>query len=236
MVAENIDELASYVAEELTKLSLDSVKMNGSFSLALSGGSTPEELYTLLSKEPYSLLIPWKYVHVFWVDERCVPPDDIESNYRQINDELLKRLEIPFENIHRIQVELGHKQAVSRYQRELQEFFRGSEPEFDLVILGVGKDGHTASIFSDSNYTEQVGNYVSFTMANYENRPGMRVTLTFDAINSAKNVIFMVSGSEKAEIMKKIFHDKQKQFPASYVSPSKGSLKWVLDREAAELL
>jgi 6-phosphogluconolactonase len=229
-------KLASYVAEEVTKLSQDFVKMNGLFSLALSGGSTPKRLYELLGKDPYSLMIPWEFVHLFWVDERCVPPDSLDSNYQMINNALLKQLKIPTDNIHRIRVELGCKQAVNLYQRELKCFFHDNKPMFDLVILGVGKDGHTASIFPDSDFSKQTGRFVSITEGNYEERPGMRVTLSLDAINSSKNIIFLVTGSEKAVIMKKIFHDRNQELPASHVNPEQGSVKWVIDKEAAKLL
>jgi 6-phosphogluconolactonase len=229
-------KVASYVAEEVTKLSRDFVKMNGLFSLALSGGSTPKRLYELLGKDPYSLMIPWEFVHLFWVDERCVPPDSRESNYQMINDALLKQLNLPSDNIHRIRVELGYKQAMNLYQRELRSFFHDNKRMFDLMILGVGKDGHTASIFPDSDFSKQTGRLVSSTEGNYEDRPGMRVTLSLNAINSSKNIIFLVTGSEKAEIMKKIFHDRNQELTASYVNPEQGSVEWVVDQEAAGLL
>jgi 6-phosphogluconolactonase len=236
VVAKDPVKVASFVAEEVTKLSQDFVKMNGLFSLALSGGSTPKRLYELLGKDPYSLMIPWEFVHLFWVDERCVLPDSTESNYQIINKTLLKQLKIPSDNIHRIRVELGCKQAVNLYQRELKSFFHNKKPMFDLMILGVGKDGHTASIFPDSDFSKQTGRLVSFTEGNNEDRPGMRVTLSLDAINSSKNIIFLVTGSEKAEIIKKIFHDRNQELTASYVNPEQGSVKWIIDQEAAELL
>lgn len=235
-VANDKDEVVSYIAKEIMKLAQDFVDINGVFSLALSGGSTPKKLYELLGKAPYLHLIPWKFIHFFWVDERCVPPDNIESNYRLINNILLKKLKIPADNIHRIHVELGYKRAVDLYQKELRRFFNDAEQLFDLVILGLGKDGHTASIFPDSDFTKQTGRLVSFTEGNYEDRPGIRVTLSFDAINFSKNIIFMVTGSEKAMIMNKIFHDNNQELPVSYVNPKRGSIKWVIDREAAELL
>lgn len=215
---------------------LESARLDGNFSAALSGGSTPDIMYRLLAEDPYQSQIPWRRVHLFWTDERIVPPDHEQSNYRLVHDRLLRRIIIPDENIHRIKGELEMTEAASDYERQLRSFFFPGQPRFNLVLLGLGKDGHVASLFPGSKALSEVDSLAVPVEVSYEDRPAGRVSLTLPVINRAARIIFLVSGFEKASVVREVFNRTDPALPAMRVKPLSGNVLWLLDEEAASLL
>jgi 6-phosphogluconolactonase len=205
------------------------------YSVALSGGSTPQRLYELLASPPYSRRIAWDSVHVFWGDERAVPPDDPGSNYRLAREQLLDHVPIPAANVHRIKGELGPPEAAQAYAKELNRFFGTSIPVFDLVLLGMGDDGHTASLFPGSEGVRETSRPVVAVTAQYQDRPADRITLTSPAINSARTVMFLISGSAKAETLQTVLQGPYQPdvLPAQIVQPASGQLIFLVASDAA---
>jgi 6-phosphogluconolactonase len=225
--------LARQAAQRFTDLAGKALELRGQFTAALSGGSTPGALYRLLAAEPYRSQTCWEQVHLFWADERCVPPDDPGSNYRLAYDSLIAHAPIPPENVHRVRSELEPRLAAQAYHRELQDFFCGPQPHFDLVLLGLGSDGHTASLFPSSEALEETERLAVAVTAFYDDRPARRVTLTLPALNAARHVLFLVSGGDKAEIVHTVLEDATAQLPAQRVRPMAGKLTWLIDAAAA---
>jgi 6-phosphogluconolactonase len=208
----------------------------GRFSVALSGGSTPRPFYSLLASDPYRNKVDWTKVHVFWADERCVPPDDRESNYRLVFETLLSAVPVPAENIHRVQGEAPPIEAARLYEEDLRAFFgAGRMPVFDVVILGTGRDGHTASLFPGSAALRE---RTRLAVPVYLNAPQLnRVTLTLPVLNHAAHVLVLASGEAKADVVRVIVEEgNAKQYPAGLVRPVSGTLEWFLDRDAASLV
>jgi 6-phosphogluconolactonase len=230
-------ELAKEFAEEMICMIEESVQKGRRFSVALSGGSTPETLFTQLS-ENYTKSVSWQFVHVFWVDERCVSPGDPESNYGMTLRKLLCNIDMPSANIHRIKGEEDPENEVLRYSDEISEFTekRNGLPFFDLVILGLGEDGHTASIFP--GHTELINSDRICNVALHPVTFQKRITLTGRVINNAGSVTFLVTGKKKDKIVEKILKKNMdaQNLPAFYIVPTYGQLSWFLDREAGGLL
>lgn len=204
------------------------------FSVALSGGSTPRALYERLAAVEMAERIPWRKVHLFWGDERCVPPDHPESNYGLAAAALLSRVPLPTENIHRIWGELPPAQAASLYEAELRAFF-GETPAFDLVFLGMGEDGHTASLFPDSPALKESTRWAVHVAHTAPPPPLVsRVTLTFSVLNAARRVVFLVSGAAKAARFAQVWRGDD--FPAAQIHPKNGELLWLVDCDAAAAL
>ncbi|MBC7814247.1 MAG: 6-phosphogluconolactonase, partial [Burkholderiales bacterium] len=191
-------------AEYVVSVAEAAMSTRGHFSIALSGGATPKALYELLATDEFTRYIDWSFVRVFWGDERCVAPDHYDSNYRMAKDTLLEYVRIPVGNIYRIRGEYDPQTAADEYEKSLRSYFlRGTrplserQPRFDLVLLGIGEDGHTASLFPG---TEALNEEVRWVSANYvEQLDTWRVTLTPSALNAAANVLFLVTGAKKAE-------------------------------------
>jgi len=206
---------------------------SGRAAIALSGGSTPRRLYSLLGA---SSLLDWSRVHFFWADERCVAPDDAKSNFRLANSGFLSRVAAPDRNIHRIRGELGVERASQEYEKNLRLFFDPLPlPVFDLVILGVGMEGHTASLFPGSS---ALAERVRWAIPQHFEIPETdRVTLSLNVLNSSREVLFLVSGREKAAILHELLEDgNPRHCPAGLVAPESGAITWFLDRNAARLL
>jgi 6-phosphogluconolactonase len=202
------------------------------FSVALSGGSTPKRLYEILGSEEFKHRILWERVHFFWGDERCVPPTDPESNFKMAWDVWLSKLSLPEGNIHRFKGELDPESAALAYEEELQSFF-GSVlfPTFDFILLGLGPDGHTASLFPE---TTALYEKKRWAVSNFVPKFGKnRLTLTYPVLNSAKIVAFLVSGKEKADKVASVLNGDS-SLPATGVRPHSGRLVWFLDKEAGE--
>jgi len=225
-------ELSRAAADLFVTLAVQSIRERGRFLVALSGGSTPMALYRLLAREP----IDWTRIHVFWGDERLVPPEDPENSYGQAWEALLKHIPIPTENIHRVASELDPVAAARDYASILREFAAPplDWPRFDLVLLGLGEDGHTASLFPGSpvDATEPV---IAVT-AQYQGRPARRVTLTPLVFNAARQVIFLVTGANKAVTLKGVFSDynSSEQVPAKRIQPADGQVTWLVDKAAGK--
>lgn len=205
------------------------------FTAALSGGSTPKRLYEILGGAPVAERLPWPNIHLFQVDERSVPPDDPHSNYGMIRRTLLASGSLPEENFHRMAAERpDRKQAAQDYAQALDRILQpapGEFPSLDLVLLGMGPDGHVASLFPGTAALEEK---VAWVVTNYvEKLSTYRMTLTLPVLNAAAHILFMVSGIEKAEALHEVLEGPPGRFPAQLVAPVRGKLSWFVDREAA---
>jgi 6-phosphogluconolactonase len=226
-------------ARRLVVIARKAVDKNGRFALALSGGSTPRLLYSLLA-EKFAQQIPWKKAHLFWGDERCVPKNHPQSNFRLAEETLISRVPIPRQNIHRIPAELKPPQeAAQTYEKTLRQFFGadGISEEgqtFDLILLGLGPDGHTASLFPGNRVLAEQDRWAAAVLAPWAFRPRRRITLTLPAINKSGRAFFLVAGAEKKKIMASILQtvrSSSRLYPAAMVQPQKG-VTWFVDREA----
>lgn len=243
-IAEDAEELADRAGEEFARRAQDAVLANGAFRVALAGGSTPRRLYRLLADGQGAPLvagkIPWGRTHIYFGDERAVPPDHPDSNYRMAYEALLSKVPIPPGNVRRYCSE-GEDPAIvaSSYEKMLREGFQladGETPRFDLILLGLGTDGHTASLFPGS---EAIGETEKLVAAPWVEKLGARrYTLTPRVLNNAAHVMFLVSGADKAEAVKKVFEGTQgpEEVPARVVQLLQGNLLWLVDQDAAGLL
>jgi 6-phosphogluconolactonase len=228
--------LAQEAAVRLVGSAQQATASRGRFSIVLSGGSTPGALYRLLAEAPYRDQLPWGQVHLFWGDERSVPPDDPASNFGLAHQSLLAHVPIPPDNIHRMLGELEESVAARAYEKTLQDYFCGPRTRFDLVLLGLGNDGHTASLFPGSAAMGVTERLTAAVEARYQDRPYRRVTLTLPAINTARQVWFLVTGSAKADIVRLVLEGHGGDLPAQKVCPAAGQLTWFLDGAAASRL
>lgn len=233
------DLLKRAAAEHIIAVCEASINAQGYFSIALSGGSTPKTVYELLTDKAFSRYVDWEHTHIFWGDERCVPPDHIDSNYRMARLALLDNVPLPVSNIHRMKGELDPAQAAADYEQTLRQFFarrRDGSVRFDLVLLGMGDDGHTASLFPGTAALEETERLVA---ENYvEKLDAWRLTLTAAAINAADRVMFLVSGKSKAETLQQVLEGSGQPYelPAQLIQPASGNLLWLLDEPAASKL
>ncbi|NAS11689.1 6-phosphogluconolactonase [Poritiphilus flavus] len=232
-VSRSKEAVAAYFSEYLAHL----IRKQGETHIALSGGSTPKIVFDLLAEE-YKDSINWSDVHLYWGDERCVPPDDDQSNYKMTVTHLLSKIEIPEDNIHRILGETEPEAEADRYGELLSNFLPEANelPQFDLVILGMGDDGHTASVFPHE--IQLWDSEKNCEVAIHPESGQRRVTITGKLINNAREVAFLVTGGSKAEKVKAILHKEKdyEQYPAALVNPQSGKLYWFLDSEAAKLV
>jgi len=230
--------LADAAAQAIVDAAVESVAAHGRFSIVLAGGATPRATYMRLAAPPFAERLPWDRTWVFFGDERCVPPEHPESNYHMAYETLLCKVPIPGERVFRLRGEAEDPEAAAtEYARMLAEVFetrRGELPRFDLVLLGLGLDGHTASLFPGSPALKEVFRPVVAVHAAAAALP-QRLTLTFPPINAAARVIFLVAGAEKAKAVKLMLRDGV-VLPAAMVRPADGSLTWLVDRAAASLL
>ncbi len=229
--------LAVFAASLFIQIAQVSIAQRGRFRLALAGGSTPRVLFQYLSQPTSILQIEWSAVQVYWGDERCVPPDQPDSNYLMAQQALLDHVPVPDGNIHRIFGELEPEIAASRYEDKLKKAFLGAKiPRFDLILLGLGDDGHTASLFPGSPALQETDRWV--VSVEHHNPPlplVARISLTLPVLNAAANVLFMVSGAAKAGILREVLLDDRRSnpLPAQLIDPSNGRLVWAVDRAAA---
>ncbi len=236
----DLEELARGAADHFCALAGRTTAMQGSFTVALAGGNTPRKCYRLLAQAPWKDRVEWSRVHIFWGDERCVPPDHPESNYSMAMREWLSHVELPGENIHRMPGEFPDREEAARtYEESLRAFFRhqGREwPQFDLVLLGMGEDGHVASLFPGSAALADNRRWVVPVKA--PKPPRERLTLTLNVLNGAACITFLVSGQEKAGMLQRVLEaGKEKDpLPATLVCPRRGSLVWMIDQPASAKL
>ena len=237
VIAVNAEELASMAAECFVSTAAESVARRGRFAVAISGGSTPREMHRMLAAPPALAAIPWAKVHLFWVDERCVPADDPRSNFGTARKDFLSQVPIPEKNLHPIQGEFPSEREAEDYELELIRFFHlgeGEFPAFDLVFLGIGADGHTASLFpGDWALHEERRRVVAV-------RGGIpvlnRITMTLPVLNRSRRIVFLAVGQEKAETVKAVMSGHLPALPAGMIRPSEGAVSWLLDQEAASRL
>ncbi|GAB4576251.1 MAG: 6-phosphogluconolactonase [Anaerolineae bacterium] len=232
--------LAEAAAGHFALMAEEAIAKRGRFAVALSGGSTPRRMYERLAQPELAERIDWLRVHVFWGDERAVPPEHPESNYRMAHEVLLSRVPIPAQNIHRIRGELAPEEAAKTYEAELRQFFsRDQRPvssRFDLVLLGMGEDGHTASLFPGAAAINETDRWV---VAYYvEKLQAWRITLTPVVLNAAAQVTFLVSGAEKAARLRQVLYGpyQPQALPAQIIRPAHGRLLWLIDEAAAGLV
>jgi 6-phosphogluconolactonase len=223
-------------AEKIAAIAHAAVATRGRFFIALAGGNTPRELYLLLARDEWRHQVPWANTHIFFGDERCVPPDHPDSNYGMAKKALLDRLALPASQVHRMSSEQEPLAAAAAYEQEIRRVLEsaGNElPLFDLILLGLGNDGHTASLFPGTAALHEKEKLVA---ANYaEKFKSHRLTLTLPVLNNAHHVMFLISGESKANIVHEILQAPQRsfQYPAELVQPEPGKLWWLLDRAAA---
>jgi 6-phosphogluconolactonase len=228
----NFESFSQAAAELVMEQSKKAIEARGRFSLVLSGGSTPRRTYELLATKTFRTSIEWDKVHIFWGDERCVPPDDPRSNERMARETFLDHVSIPQEQIHPIRCGSSPQQSAQAYESTLKAFFGDHDPSFDTVLLGLGVDGHTASLFPGSPALKENKRWVVATHSGNEDFE--RVTLTPVLINRAMNVVFLVAGKEKARILREVTEDAAvgDPLPARLIRPAGGQLVWLVDKQA----
>jgi 6-phosphogluconolactonase len=228
----DLEALSEAVAEETLRLAEAAVGEKGRFDWVLSGGHTPRRLYELLARN-YRERIPWAEVHLFWGDERYVPADDSRSNYRMVRQTLLDSVALPAANIHAMPTGYARADEAARaYEEELRAHFAGGEPAFDLVFLGVGAEGHTASLFPGSPALAERDRWVAAVRARVA--PLERLTLTLPVLNRARNLFFLVAGEDKQPIIRALFSGRRRSrspYPAALIEPA-GRVVWFLDQAA----
>ena len=230
--------LAQRAAELFQQNAQEQIAAHGRFTVALSGGSTPKAMFALLANEPYRSAIDWAHVYLFWGDERCVPPEHADSNYRMTRETLLENVAIPADNIFRLRGELDPAAAAREYTARLRQLFQPeSWPQFDLVFLGMGADGHTASLFPGTTALHAAADAV--VVENYvEKLKSYRLTLTAATINQAKTIVFLVGGADKAATLKAVLQGSYQPelYPSQLIQPVHGTLTWIVDEAAAASL
>jgi 6-phosphogluconolactonase len=240
-VEPDADALARRAAQYFVEMVGEAVAGRGSARIAISGGNTPKAAFQLLAdpNQPWRSRMPWDNLDIYWVDERAVPPDAAESNYRMTREALLDHVPLRPEQIHRIEGELDPELAANRYESELRNTFRleGAEsPRFDLVALGMGDDGHTASLFP---HTEAIHEVTRLVTANHvPQKDTWRITLTWPVIDHASSVFFLIAGQDKAAVLKEVLTGPRdpERLPSQLIWPASGILTLILDKAAAALL
>jgi len=231
-VISDIEAISHEAVRIFVMLSKEYIGSQGRFVAAISGGSTPKRFYELLASDSYRGNVEWSKIHLFWVDERCVPKESESSNFMSAFDHLISRISIPDENIHRIKGEYGPEKGARDYEEHIKRFFGISAlPVFDIIILGMGEDGHTASLFPGSKSLDEK---IRFAVPAYGEKMN-RVTLTLPVLNNARHILFLVSGQSKADVLKDILEntEKRKKYPAGLMSPAHGDITWLITRDAA---
>ena len=233
--------LAAHAARHFVEMAEEAVAARGRARIAISGGSTPKAAFTLLGDpaQPWRARMPWDRLDLYWVDERCVPPDHPDSNYRMTREALLDHAPLKPNQIHRMEGELEPEAAAARYESELRNAFRlegAQTPTFDLIQLGMGPDGHTASLFPHTQALNELGR---LAVANHvQNKDAWRVTLTWPVINHGRSVFFLIGGPDKAAILHEVLLGPRdvERLPSQLIRPAGGILTLILDRAAAALL
>jgi len=240
-VEPNMAALARRAADFFVEQAVQAVTARGVARIAISGGSTPKTAFATLAEqgEEWRVRMPWEKIDLWWVDERCVPPDDAESNYRMTREALLDHVPLKPGQIHRIEGELEPEIAAARYESELRSSFRlegAQSPRFDLIALGMGPDGHTASLFPHTQAIHEMSRLV--TANHVPQKDAWRITLTWPVINHASSVFFLIAGADKAGILMKVLTGPRdpERLPSQLIWPCSGILTLILDRAAAALL
>ncbi len=237
LVFADSDDLARAAAVQLMELSAAAVAERGVFQLALSGGSTPKKLYALLAGDPAFATFPWDKTQLFFGDERHVPPDNADSNFRMVKETLLSSGHVPEANLHRVLAELDDAtQAAAEYEADMRRHFDNASsldgfPRFDVILLGMGPDGHTASLFPGSPALEERTQWVA---ANWvEKFKTHRITFTFPVLDACRAALLLIAGADKAPMIRQVLGDPRGTYPIERVQPRDGVKVWMLDRAAA---
>ena len=243
VVHSSVDALTQGAADRIVAAAAAAIAARGRFTMALAGGSTPAALYRLLASPSYAERLDWSQIEVFFGDERCVPPDHEWSNYAMASRSLLSHVPLPPDQLHRMRGELPPEAAAESYARTLARIFDAKEspwPRLDVILLGMGDDGHTASLFPGMGaLTERQATVVATPVPAYVRPQVPRVTLTLPVLNAAREVLFLVAGESKASMTSRVLKDIRsgnndaEQAPAALVRPSRGRLTWFLDQAAA---
>jgi 6-phosphogluconolactonase len=231
--------LADEAARHFRALAQAAIADHGRFRVALSGGSTPRALHQRLAQSPLRESVDWANVHIFWGDERMVPPDDIESSYRMARETLLAHVHIPAANIYPIPtVGATPEAAASAYEETLTAVFSAELPRFDLILLGLGPDGHTASLFPGQPEVVRPSAALAVAVHNAPKPPPVRITFTYKLINAAANILFLVAGADKGVVLREVLRGPADpaRLPAQGVRPERGALVWLVDAAAAKEL
>jgi 6-phosphogluconolactonase len=232
-------EVAKAAAQLFTDAVINAASARGVARVAISGGTTPKAMFTLLAAEPFASQVPWDKLDLFWVDERCVPPNHADSNYRMTREALLSKVPLPADRIHRMEGELDPEVAAARYESTIRNAFRleGAETTtFDLILLGMGDDGHTASLFP---HTEGLNDLTHIVIANHvPQKDTWRITLTSPVINQGREVAFLIEGAAKAQVLHDVFLGpfQPDTYPSQIIRPASGRLTLLLDSAAAAKL
>ncbi len=228
--------LAQATADLMIAIAKNAIENRGRFIVSLSGGTTPEYLYTLLTKPAYRDKIPWNKTFVFWGDERFVPPDDKQNNAHMAKTFLLDHVDIPAINIYPVPVDAEPAVAAEKYEASIKKFFGEQTPRFDFMLLGLGENGHTASLFPGTDVVFENRRLVKEVYVAEQHM--FRITMTTALINKANNIIFLVEGENKAAILKTILSGTKQpdKFPAQIIEAEEGNLYWMVDKKAAALL
>jgi len=237
LVFDTSEQLAAAAAEQFVECDSEFHGKPNRFSVALAGGNTPRRVYELLATERFKNRVEWSQVHIFFGDERCVPPEHPDSNYAMAYEALISKVPIPVKHVHRIIGEGNANENARAYENQLRSFFAGlSWPRFDLVLLGMGEDGHTASLFPNSAALKEMSRWV--VPSKNEQSGQHRITLTVPVFNHAKHIMFLVTGKKKAQRLKEVLRRQpgSEQLPVQAITPIDGTLEWLVDAEAASLL
>ena len=235
-IAKNTQELSENLAAWISNYIQEVLQNQPIFTLALSGGSTPKLLYQLLAKEPYKIMIPWERIHFFWGDERAVPFEDDRNNAKMAYDILLNVVDVPAENIHVMRTDIAPEAAAAEYEKILHEYFKEGETTFDLVLLGMGDDGHTLSLFPGTPVVHEQEKWATAFFLQAQDM--YRITLTAPVVNQSACVIFMAVGTGKSLTLKSVIEGAYNPdvFPSQQIRPEEGELHWFVDEAAAGAL
>jgi 6-phosphogluconolactonase len=235
------DATAQAAAQLFTDAAVKAATARGVARIAISGGTTPKAMFALLADPagPFLKQVPWDKIELYWVDERCVPPDNVESNYRMTKEAMLSKVPLPAERIHRMEGELEPEVAAARYESTIRNTFKlegAQTPTFDLVLLGMGDDGHTASLFP---HTEALNEMSHIVVPNHvPQKDAWRITLTWPVINQGREVAFLIEGAGKAQVLHEVFLGpyQPETYPSQLIRPASGKLALLLDAAAASKL
>ncbi len=232
-VFETPESLSNAVAELIVQIAAKSVAERGRFVISLSGGKTPERLFKILAEPPYCTKILWANTFIFWGDERCVPYNDERNNAHQARLLLIDKIPILSANIFPVPVNIEPAAAARQYEASIKSIFGNQPPRFDLVLLGLGEDGHTASLFPDTEVLQETTAWVKQVYVPAQKM--YRITMTAPLLNFARNILFMVTGNSKAEILKSVVEETHgaHKYPAQLIKPTDGNLWWYADKSAA---
>jgi 6-phosphogluconolactonase len=232
-IFKDADQTTTALADWIMALIKKTLEAKDRFTIALSGGETPKKLYQTLATDAYREKINWSRLHIFWGDERFVPFNDDSNNAKMAFDNLLNKINIPSEQIHTIWTDVTPEESAKQYENLLHKYFDEKQTTFDLVLLGMGDDGHTLSLFPGNEVLNDTTSWVS-TVASKEK--GERITLMPSVVNQSSAIAFLVTGEKKAKILQEVLESQENNYPAQLIQPSNGELYWFVDEDEANYL